>query len=222
MIKKSIIGFVLIICSLLSACQPTPDQQIVANKGGNNQLSSQGAKDTPAAVSVEPTEGTAKADVTEKWMDSFTVGNNRIDIDADVAKHEDKKIAVYTFSYTDITQEQVTKFADYFFKGIEVFTNASEILTKDDYSTMIVQKEAELFKWEGYDNLSKQEQNELNPAGSSPEQKIAAIQEELAKLKEEYKNAPETASKQSAEPVLENGKLELIIQEKTIYYQHFR
>lgn len=140
---KRVVRFViglLILCLALTACQPTPEEEIVTNKGDGVMEEKIFATAVPTAevnaeeeVSPEPTA--VPFEKVEHWTETFNVNDNfTVEIDCDVEWGEGYTYSVEKFLPGTFTGEQVIEIGNTFFGGVESIreqeTSYDELLEK--------------------------------------------------------------------------------------------
>lgn len=91
---KRIVVVLGLICILLSACQPTPEKEIVINKNNENQVSK-----NPDALTIED---------SRKWKEEFEYYNGKlnINVDADILVPQTQIWPIYDVTLVNYTQAE--------------------------------------------------------------------------------------------------------------------
>lgn len=117
----------LIAACLLTACQPTPEEPIVAQKQETYQ-----ERETPSGEAGAATDSLIRADlnIPEHISESYELGDIlSLNIDADVKTAGDLMLyKVYNGALKDFTQQQANHFAD-------MFVNGKNLTAYDDRNT---------------------------------------------------------------------------------------
>ena len=152
---------------VLVACQATPDNEIVQQKG---DVVKQIEKNTSSENEIFP--------APEMWVEKFveTAGNLTVDINAHISIPQAFPLAVST-ERTVFTQDFADKFLEYFIGDKSIF-EINEQKTKEEI-------EAEILKYELALERSKENINDEE----NPEDFYGAI---INRLKEDLKNTPES------------------------------
>lgn len=201
---------VLFAALLLAACQPTPEQDYVVNKGDNVVEEKLNATPKPDQTAEPAQTGTDEAQPTAqpvnqffptRWDDETTVSDRvRIAIHADVIQKEDGLYPVYRLKDAPLTEEMARELAAKLLdKPVEAYTSEA---TKADIEQEI------------QDYLDTvEEQQEWVAAGMPPREdrdETVFSQEEidaqLAYLRERFNNAPD---KLETKPVSDYSGLHL-------------
>ncbi len=196
------IAVIMLAMSALSACQPTPEEEIVVNKGGSG-LEDKIASPGQTQLSMDSANGASEAEkiaalrelagAPETFTDSYTneKGNVTVTIDAQVQLPPADSVPALAVTFCAFSQEQVDRFAEYFLKGQPVFTE-EQIQTGDDIMSMIVwrRKEIELAK-----------QNEV----ADQEGVIADLEARITELEKEYIAAPDERERTPADTQLQTN-----------------
>jgi len=182
---------VLFAVLLLAACQPTPEQEYVVNKGDNIVEEKLNATPKPAETAggtneAQPTTQPVNQFFPTRWDDETSVSDRvSIAIHADVIQKEDGLYPVYRLKDAPLTEEMARELAAKILdKPVEAYTSEP---TKED-----IQKEIQDY----LDTV--EEQQEWVAAGMPPREdrdETVFSQEEidahLADLRERFNNAPD-------------------------------
>ena len=107
---RNYIGLMIVTSLLLSGCQATPDQDIVANK--NDQQTEQ-SKAESAAESTEDTD--AEKVVSEGYFESFASDSGDVKINIQVDQVKARPIPVMQAEAQDISVDDVKRWSKAFF-----------------------------------------------------------------------------------------------------------
>ncbi len=190
MIKKIRILFLVILgLVLLTGCQPTPEDIIVANKGNNNLENI--INQTPA-----PEE---EYDVPETWTSTFQKEGSKLimNVDATITIPNVKEYPVVRISPDKFTQEQVDNMVKILFNGESVY-NGSVPLTKSELEDRLVIAKGELAN------------KKTNP--ESNESSIGDLEEIITELEKEIIAAPEVVDNSEVSTLMQindNGEIRL-------------
>ncbi len=156
---------------LMAACQPTPDQAVVVNKG-DGKLEGIIAGPTAAQQTIMPEESGNKEDTdagevityTEQWKETYTLPNLVCDINADVILPAANEYPVFKMQQHDFDTETLGKIVDYFTQNATGVRETSD--TKEELEELLIQTKKGVYmmnddggKWESYDG---QEQDIAN------------------------------------------------------------
>lgn len=177
---------VMLVCCFTTACQPTPEEDIVVAKGDNQK---QLASNTSESNSGE---NGAHDDL---WSDSFMAKDDQteIEISAEINKPSICSFFKATVTPTVLDSDEIESLADVLFEGQPVYDSDSVTPTKADIAEKIVQikKNIEDLK-NGIYPSSMGEKATVYP--EDIEYALEWEEEQLEKYTKEYENAPETAS----------------------------
>lgn len=170
---------------LITACQPTPEEPIVANKGVERMAEqAKTAEGQESLLLVQQLE-TPK---TWRYTGSNAKGNLTIEIDADIVVPDAYSIPIVRVESADFTQETVQQFFDFLCDGHEMY-DQTQCRTKEEIEQGIILNQ----------KLRNSEDYADDPDGQ------AMIDGWIAALEREYATAPETK-----EVVLVDGTLYVI------------
>lgn len=129
---KRLIRYILILsCSVLTACQPTPDEPVVQNKSDQEMLNI-----------IEQSNDETIVDVPEHYNNSFESTNEQMTvyIDADISMQDSGSCAVYTIKPKELTQADADLILDTFTGDNTLYaTNGgTEVITKEHQEEVIV------------------------------------------------------------------------------------
>lgn len=129
--KRRSAGVLLAFCLLLTACQPTPEEEIVTNKGDGVMEEKIFASPVPLDKKDEPSQESEK--ITH-WTESFYVNDNLIvEIDCDVDYGTGAPYYVEQCEQKEVTPEMVVEIGNTFYGDItglrEQETSYDELLT---------------------------------------------------------------------------------------------
>ncbi len=168
------LAVVLVIVCFLSACQPTPAEEIVIRKDTEQMV--QQAANNSAGQKV------SKLKVPEgsyTYQTTAADGKLTISVDAAVTVPESEKIPTARVSETGFTQEQVTAFFNYLFPDEQPVTgdNVPHEMTKDEIEELILVYKKSVADGTTDDYMYSEEE----------------MKEEIKRLEKEHESAPEKA-----------------------------
>lgn len=168
------LAVLLIVMSLLAACQPTPEVEFVVRKDTEQMV--QQAADNTAGQKVSKLK---VPDGSYTYQTSAADGKLTINVNAAVTVPESEKIPTVRVSETGFTQEQVTAFFNYLFPDEQPVTgdNVPHEMTKAEIQELIVTYKQYIADGTTEDKMFTEEE----------------MKEEIERLEKEYKSAPETA-----------------------------
>ena len=164
---------ILLITFTVTACQPTPDNPIVADKNMENMIDS--AKETQTADAVNESLRD-KVSSPETFVYNDTQGKLTITANADVFVPDVASMSIINVKSGMIPQETVDRYWDALIGGAQMW-EWSEQPTKADFEEMIVRESKDLS-----DAQQKQQ----------PQDIINGIQERLDYFKTMYETAPDS------------------------------
>jgi hypothetical protein len=193
---KKIYVLLIIIMILISACQPTPEEEIVVNKNdGKFQQALEAAPEETAQIDAasQMQETEIPVEYPERWKAEFEKYGGRLKfaIDADVVVSDAKSYPVVTLKPYYVPIEQANKMIETIFGTLDIYCLVYET-TKDQIQDMIVQVKADIKKAEN----------------DGDEEMAEQYRETLASMTESLKDAPNEAKprKYSGEFDIYNGK----------------
>ena len=148
---KKIYALLIIMMVFMSACQPTPEEEIVVNK--NDGKLEQAIKNTD--VSEENTSMT----VENNWVQNVqnSDGGLFIKIDAEICIPEAEGFPVVRIQPIGFTQKQTDRILGYFAEGKTLYSDDMP-MSKEEITQMILELELEYTKFEngeeGFDNAT--------------------------------------------------------------------
>ena len=180
---RNYIGLMIVTSLLLSGCQATPNQDVVANK--NDQQTEQ-SKAESAAESTEDTD--AEKVVSEGYSESFAsdIGDVTINIQVDQVKA--RSISVMQAEAQDISVDDVKRWSKAFFGTTEDVYEGTSQMTKSEIQEEILLRQ----QWIN-------DKDRLITEGGYTEAVIQSYQEEIDNLKANYESAPEEDDRQKAD-----------------------
>ncbi len=162
---------------MLAACQPTPAQEIVVNQN-NDILEKATLTQAPVEIFEAPSSYESKYQQNELT----------VDFGAEVKVPQTDKYPVARVTDAEFTQEQVDKMAAYLMQGKPLIKHMTG---KDELEDSYVQYKAFI------------EEVKQNP--EKYEMPVEEYEQDLARIEEEIKNAPETAQDQIVDSTLKQG-----------------
>jgi hypothetical protein len=196
---------IIIVClvlALLVACQPTPEQEFVVNKGDDTveqKLNETAGTDANAQI------GVGRQSFPDRWDEEPLVEKDRliVRVHADVHTRADGLYPVYRSRATEITQETIETVA---VKFLDKPTAAADaLMTKDDWSRELQHFLDDRARYEEWAAAGKPDGwNDVDEYEWTPEE----IERETNRYMEKIKNAPDTLTSQAVNNYsgLEKGK----------------
>ena len=130
---RNYIGLMIVTSLLLSGCQATPDQDIVANK--NDQQTEQ-SKAESAAESTEDTD--EEKVVSEGYSESFASDSGDVTINIQVDQVKARPIPVMQAEAQDISVDDVKRWSKAFFGTTEDVYEGTSQMTKSEIQKAIL------------------------------------------------------------------------------------
>ena len=190
--RSKILIIIFVLCLLLIACQPTPDEPVVVKKDTDRLVDTVIAQNA-SENNQENSEETYKPiePITERFTYDYSSESGLVHItaDADVSVPESGKIPMTYVKAHYFSDEFAKKVFDYVYQGNPVYVDAHGPKTKDVIAN-------ELSYYQQIANEGSWEQNGFVDAQE--------VDEIIEQLKELYPNAPETPA---SEPVLADGSM---------------
>lgn len=200
-LASALIAVLLAITCFTTACQPTPEEPVIVNKGDNHleeMIASSSASAAPSpSASPEVTQSEEERDALRQALresigapetvsDAFanTKGDVTVSIDATVDVPAVTALPAAAVTMSQLSQEQTDEFAAYFLKGADVFTE-EDVRIKDEIMVDIISKRRTL------ERLSQETEGNV-------EQSIIDAKEQIAELEKEYNAAPEQKNQTSS------------------------
>ncbi len=183
---SALLAMVMAVACFTTACQPTPETEVVVNKN-------EGVLESAISASPAPTMG---YEAPESWeLEPFDAGDKlTVSVDAKVEMPDVNAFPVYEFVKGAYTQEQVDKIIDYFY-GDQTLYNASQQLTKSELEERLVDAK----------RVHQEIKNgATNEAGNV---KYEESEEDILEVIESLEQAIQTAP-ESNETEVSDGKLE--------------
>ena len=184
---RNYIGLMIVTSLLLSGCQATPDQDIVANK--NDQQTEQ-SKAESAAESTEDTD--AEKVVSEGYSESFASDSGDVTINIQVDQVKARPIPVMQAEAQDISVDDVKRWSKAFFGTIEDVYEGTSQMTKSEIQKAILWRQQRI---NDKDRLITEE----GYTEEAAEAVIQSYQEEIDNLKANYESAPEDDDRQKTD-----------------------
>ena len=184
---RNYIGLMIVTSLLLSGCQATPDQDIVANK--NDQQTEQ-SKAESAAESTEDTD--AEKVVSEGYSESFASDSGDVTINIQVDQVKARPIPVMQAEAQDISVDDVKRWSKAFFGTTEDVYEGTSQMTKSEIQKAILWRQQRI---NDKDRLITEE----GYTEEAAEAVIQSYQEEIDNLKANYESAPEDDERQKTD-----------------------
>lgn len=184
--------------SVLTACQPTPEEPVVVGKGDDHlEEMIVSSAQSPAVGSPDDISEAEKiaalrdlVGAPETFSDSYTSekGDVTVTIDAQVLLPPAEGVPALTVTLSAFSQEQTDQFINFFLHGEPVFSE-EQVQTKDEIMAMIIwrRQEIELAKQYVVENL---------------DEVVADLEARIAELLAEYEAAPEERERTPADTQL--------------------
>lgn len=106
---RGIFFMLLAVCCLLSACQPTPQEEIVINRGDKVMEEKIAASAVPTMIpeAPVPTEVTRVYTFPARWEETYVAGDKlTLRFEADITQREDGMYPVYSLREKEFTGEE--------------------------------------------------------------------------------------------------------------------
>lgn len=184
---RNYIGLMIVTSLLLSGCQATPDQDIVANK--NDQQTEQ-SKAESAAESTEDTD--EEKVVSEGYSESFASDSGDVTINIQVDQVKARPIPVMQAEAQDISVDDVKRWSKAFFATTEDVYEGTSQMTKSEIQKAILWRQQRI---NDKDRLITEE----GYTEEAAEAVIQSYQEEIDNLKANYESAPEDDERQKTD-----------------------
>lgn len=124
--NRVFVSITLLLVLLMTACQPTPESQIVKNKDQGQLIDK--ASDTNNMSSSLEDRADAKG---EFKLEPKSYGTLKIQADAKIFMPDAKKLPIVRVEAADFSQEQITAYFDYFCSGLEMYKERSQTIKSD-------------------------------------------------------------------------------------------
>ena len=135
----------MIIGCFTTACQPTPQEAIVQNKGDDDLKNAIAQTAEPAGQTAEPEQpdatATAEPQIIVQDVSSNASNTVTVDINAEVINRQPQNIPVAKIDSSPYTNEELLHMIDVFFGNTELFTKD---MTKEDYDLFILEKQFQM------------------------------------------------------------------------------
>ena len=155
--KKVVVMGILIITCLFSACQPTPEQGVIVNKGDGNLEDIINESATNMPVITQDAESSTSSEtlnpIVEEWEDTFlsTDGITSFIVNAIIHTPDVNSYPVLSVEPSDFTPVQIKKVASAFCEGEEVYSG-KDLYTKSMIEDEIVEDQQMLKKYQSQNN----------------------------------------------------------------------
>ena len=134
---RNYIGLMIVTSLLLSGCQATPDQDIVANK--NDHQTEQTKAESSAESAAESTEVTGDEKVvSEGYSESFASDSGDVTINIQVDQVKARPIPVMQAEAQDISVDDVKRWSKAFFGTTEDVYEGTSQMTKSEIQKAIL------------------------------------------------------------------------------------
>ena len=185
---KRIIALMLLVC-MLAACQPTPEQEYVVNKGDDTVEQKLNETPDPDSASIA-----ARQIFPDRWDEDPIAENEHLVVRAaaDVRTKPDGLYPVYRTRESEITADTIENIA---VKFLDKPTSSSEsLMTKKDYERQLQNFLDERARYDEWVAAGKPDDwNNVNEFEYSPEE----IEEQTNRYMERIKNAPDSLTSQA-------------------------
>jgi hypothetical protein len=188
---------------VMASCQPMPNEQIVISKH-DGQVSGNPAQSNVSSV---PNATDAEPKII---IDEYSQNNLTVKINANVIVPDTDKMPVINVDQSTLNQDMINRFIQACVGDAKITgTDRVNIHTKDELESMIVQAKQQLADWQNYNNLSKDQQNQMDD-GTPPDMHVAQLQAIISEDEKEYQNAPSVHDTSSARYDPQKGYLSLL------------
>lgn len=171
----------LLFAALLTACQPTPEEDIVVNKGDGALEAAIAATAVPSEQPLLPVDEVGQR--VEHWTDKLTIRGLTCTIDADIVLPDKQVFPVYRVRQRTLDAETAAQVLDYFLAGA---TGARET-TRTREQVLLDLMLARKGNYVSYDGVGIWESYD------GQEEDIARLEEELQTIgEEEFGPVPDT------------------------------
>lgn len=166
---------VIIVSAFLAACQPTPHDKSVANKGD-------GELEKKMMQTAEP-ETQPKESSPEKWQEELEYQSGvQVVIDAEIKVPDTGAYPVVKAVPHEFRTQEAQKYVDILMQGQSIY-KADNTKTKEDYTEDIVKLKAEIESVKQQTGLPEWQQ----------EADLSDLNQQLQSLQEQYEAAPDKA-----------------------------
>ena len=177
-----LVAAIMLITCLLTACQPTPEEEIVIGKGDNMLEEAIDATPLPESTQIIEKEQTEETSLTnmvlsEHWQDTLSENNVKIDIDADVYVPNVSAYPVYEV-VPHFTDEALARKLIGVLAKDAVEVHNGFYAEPEDYERTILSLKKEKAELEA----GKTGDDSITPI----EDQIAAIDEHIKRVEQEY------------------------------------
>ena len=181
---RNYIGLMIVTSLLLSGCQATPNQDIVANKNDQQQTEQSKAE---SVVDLRKVTDDEKV-VSEGYSESFAsdIGDVTINIQVDQVKA--RSISVMQAEAQDISVDDVKRWSKAFFGTTEDVYEGTSQMTKSEIQEAILWRQ----QWTNDKDRLITEEGYTEEAAEAV---IQSYQEEIDNLKANYESAPEEGNR---------------------------
>ena len=171
----------LLFAALLTACQPTPEEDIVVNRGDGALEAAIAATAVPSEQPLLPVDEVGQR--VEHWTDKLTIRGLTCTIDADIVLPDKQVFPVYRVRQRTLVAETAAQVLDYFLAGA---TGARET-TRTREQVLLDLMLARKGNYVSYDGVGIWESYD------GQEEDIARLEEELQTIgEEEFGPVPDT------------------------------
>jgi hypothetical protein len=132
---------VLFIMCFASACQPTPEKEVVVGKGNNNSNNQSVNSNTPSVANSQTPNG---ENSINEWVESFESNDKKftINIDASIELPSNIDTTVDTVVPVEISAELIEKIINTFAKDKPLYNSERGTVTKEVIQEMLVNAKA--------------------------------------------------------------------------------
>ena len=136
---KKIFALLTIAVIFMSACQPTPEKEVVVPRDNTEKMVIEAAKNEQEAAGESAEPPAFQYGTPEHISERYTVFEDILDvvIEADVIMPEIQSVPVAKVKSSPFTQERADELRQYFMKDGKLVSQY--VRTKDDYDEMIIQ-----------------------------------------------------------------------------------
>jgi hypothetical protein len=150
--RSIILLFVLFILLVFFGCQPTPDEEIIVNKG-DGALESIIAGTTASQQAIvtegngnENNDSSGKITYLNTWTETYEIPGLTCNIEADVIVPETSEFPVYKVQRREFDLDSVIKIVNYFTKDATGVRETSD--TKEELEEQLIQAKKGTYVWD--------------------------------------------------------------------------
>jgi beta-lactamase regulating signal transducer with metallopeptidase domain len=174
-----ILAAVMIVACFTTACQPTPEEDVVVNKGDGKLEDAIASSDA----------STQEYEAPSHWMDSTEIADLSVSIDADVNVPDIDQFPVGVLTADEITQDQADKIMEVLLQGATLYEQGpdlDEAVTKEQIMERIVEIQQDI------SDPNSDFNTKCEKGTPEYEEGLASRQAQIESLQEQYATAPDT------------------------------